>query len=205
MFKGQLFNVIDLTLLFRDMIFNINKMKYMRMIDPKFRERIMLAVTVINQCIYCQNYHSKVALAEGIARDELDLMFNNDFKEVPEEQLRALIFSQTYARYKGKLDLDELELLQKHYVHYEGILATLRTIMIGNSYGIAYYCLVQRLKFKPIKGSNFLFNELGPLLSPLISVPLLLLFVPFSKLFRFSSIRIIKKHDAEIPALPLNH
>ena len=39
----------------------------MRLIDPAFRERLMLAVTQVNACRYCSEYHAKLAL-NGLSR-----------------------------------------------------------------------------------------------------------------------------------------
>lgn len=179
-FHGQLFSVIDFLKLILDMLINIGKMRQLKKLDEQFRERIMLAVTMVNECIYCENYHKKVAIHSGISRQELDFMLNNEFTSAPKEQLTALLFAQEYARNKGLLSIDTLEQFEKYYENPSGILSAIRTIMIGNSYGVVLYGLRLRLSLKRLEGSRFI-NEIGIFLSPLF-LPLYLLYLPLEYL-----------------------
>ena len=50
-------------------------------LSPAFRERMMLAVTQVNDCRYCARFHTKAALAEGISREEVDAILQGAFKD----------------------------------------------------------------------------------------------------------------------------
>jgi len=48
-------------------------------ISTQFRERIMLAVTAVNGCVYCEWAHTKVALEQGCTNNEIKEIMVHDF------------------------------------------------------------------------------------------------------------------------------
>ena len=70
-------------------------------ISQAFAEKIMLAVTGVNDCVYCSYRHSGAALEKGIDRDEIDLLLKGDFGKVAEEEKVALLYAQHWADSRG--------------------------------------------------------------------------------------------------------
>jgi AhpD family alkylhydroperoxidase len=62
-------------------------------IRKAFRERIMLAVTSVNNCRYCSCAHSWEALFMGVAREEVDQLVKGMFAGNPADQIPALLYA----------------------------------------------------------------------------------------------------------------
>ena len=126
-------------------------------VDSRFRERIMLAVTSVNECRYCSYYHTKVSLEAGISADEIREMLNGELGEAPPEEAPALAFAQHYAETKGRPDRGVWERIVEVYglEKAEDIIAVVRVIMLGNVYGNNFDFLLRRLSFRPFPGSTF--------------------------------------------------
>ena len=70
-------------------------------LSPAFRERMMLAVTRVNECRYCARFHAKAALAEGISREEVDAILGGAFKDCPSDQLVGVLYAEHWAEMSG--------------------------------------------------------------------------------------------------------
>ena len=53
-------------------------------ISSAFRERLMLAVTSVNECRYCARVHSVEALKHGVDQPELEQILSGEFNECPQ-------------------------------------------------------------------------------------------------------------------------
>jgi|GEM_PF-1327690 len=70
-------------------------------IPENFSEKIMLAVTGVNACIYCSYLHTKTALEKGVNNKEIQKILKGDFKDIPEEELIALLYAQHWTENSG--------------------------------------------------------------------------------------------------------
>jgi AhpD family alkylhydroperoxidase len=160
-----------------------------KLISPHFQERLMLAVTEVNNCPMCSYAHVKWALDAGMEKTEIDDLLLGDLKNTPEDELNAVLFAQHYADTRGEPDRNTWELLLKEYGKDKalGILAAIRMIMVGNALGIPSGSFLNRFKGKPDPRSS-----LGYELS------VLLLMVPMFIAGIITSLFTISSEDASI-------
>jgi len=86
-------------------------------ISKQFAERIMLAVTAVNDCQYCIYGHSGSSLKSGVAAEEVVSIMNFEYDSSSFDEIVALNFAKQYAetnRLPSKKAYDEL-------VNYYGI------------------------------------------------------------------------------------
>lgn len=105
--------------------------------DPKFRERIMLAVTQVNKCSFCTWYHSREALKAGLDNAEIKDLLSAEFGAVPENQKPAILFAQHWAETHGAPDTEAEKNFQAAYTPHElkMIYLSIYFITIGNYTG----------------------------------------------------------------------
>jgi len=127
-------------------------------VDKAFAERIMLAVTNVNGCRYCDYFHARQALAIGIDESELQQLYAGEFGHLPEGQAVAIAFAQHFAEQKGKPDPLAWQRLQTFYGPdtARDITAYIHMITMGNLLGNGADALLFRLQGKPMLGSKFL-------------------------------------------------
>ncbi|BDZ68227.1 carboxymuconolactone decarboxylase family protein [Methanobacterium ferruginis] len=157
----------------------IRTMKYMsrarknHKLSSKFIERIMLAVTEVNECAICSYAHSKRALETGMTTEEIQKMLRGIIEDVPDDEVTAVMFAQHYADTRGNPTLESWQRLVEIYgiSRAMGILGAIRIIMIGNTYGIPWSSFFNRLKGKADPRSSLLYEInmmiLGTLLIPI--------------------------------------
>jgi AhpD family alkylhydroperoxidase len=153
-------------------------------ISKAFAEKIMLAVTHVNGCRYCNYGHTRSALAAGVPESELHKIAAGDLGSFPEHEAVALLFAQHYAESCCKPDPEAWQRVVDYYgpETSRDILAYLRMITLGNLYGNTFDAFLSRLAFKPAAGS-ILWNELGVLLGAFIILPAEILKQSFKHLF----------------------
>ena len=143
-----------------------------KLLSKQFSERVMLAVTEVNDCPACSYGHTKISLEAGMSNEEIKNMLSGVHNEVPSDQLPAVMFAQHYADYRGK----PTEMAWNQVVEVygkqraEAILANVRMIMFGNAYGIARGSLINRFKGNPDERSNILY-EMAMVLSTITFIP----------------------------------
>jgi len=145
-------------------------------IDHRFRERIMLSATKVNGCRYCSYGHTKAALASGISQIEIDELMKSEYSNIPEYELKAILFAQHYAENLGKYDHIPWQNLIDNYGTdtVSDILASIRLIMIGNLCGNTLDALYFRMKGYTIPQSNF-FKELLVILLMITYLPVIMI------------------------------
>lgn len=149
-------------------------------VDRAFAEKIMLAVTQVNGCRYCDYGHTKAALKEGVHEDEIARIAAGHLGDFPEEEAVALYFGQHYAESGGQPD----PVAVQRFVDYYGeqvardIMAYIRMIMMGNLYGNTFDAFLSRFAGRPAPDSSLL-SELGIFGLTLIG------FIPFSLAMAF--------------------
>jgi len=153
-------------------------------INKKFRSKIMLAVTQVNGCRYCNYFHTKNAIDAGASEEEINALVNGELGDIGNDESLALLFAQHYADTGGDFDTDTYQKIVAHYGQEKArdILANIRAIMVGNIYGISIDALQSRIKGKKIKGSKFS-SELGIFFGIILMIPVAIIQVLIEKLF----------------------
>jgi AhpD family alkylhydroperoxidase len=115
-----------------------------------FRERLMLAVTEVNQCRYCRTFHVGQARQAGISTQEITQYLKGNIPEdVPAYQKLALCYAQHWAETDADPDPEiESELLDVYGEQLaRAINISLRMIRMGNLLGNTADYLLYRLSF----------------------------------------------------------
>jgi AhpD family alkylhydroperoxidase len=161
------------------------KAKSRNLLDSKFIERIMLAVTEVNSCPLCSYAHTKIALETGISHDEIKNMLDGIVDTIPNDEIEGVLFAQHYADKRGNPSKESWHKVVWVYgkIKAEGILAATRMIMMGNAYGIPLGSFKNRFRGKPDERSNLLY-EVGMLLTFIIFLPISLVHTIFSALLK---------------------
>ncbi|MFA9464667.1 MAG: carboxymuconolactone decarboxylase family protein [Velocimicrobium sp.] len=159
-------------------------------IDQKFSERVMLAVTEVNGCAICSYAHTKMALEAGLSNAEIQNMLDGISNDIPAEELQAIMFAQHYADSRGIPSKKSWERMIETYglSKAKGILGAIRMIMLGNVYGIPWGSFFSRMKGKPDKRSNLMY-ELALMIASVLILPLAFVHVLILNLFRVPIIR----------------
>jgi AhpD family alkylhydroperoxidase len=150
----------------------LSRAKKKQELDQKFIERIMLAVTEVNDCAICSYAHSKRALESGMSGEEIHNMLAGIMDNIPDDELAAIMFAQHYADTRGHPTRESWQRIVKIYGTSLalGILGSIRVIMMGNAFGIAVSSFFNRLKGKPDPRSSLLYETsmiLGTVLMPI--------------------------------------
>jgi AhpD family alkylhydroperoxidase len=118
-------------------------------IDPAFRERLMLAVTQVNGCRYCSYGHARQALAEGISQEEITALGQGMFAGSPSGEVPALLYAQHWAEADGEPDHAARQRLVEQYGEEvaAGIELVLRMIRAGNLLGNTWDYVLYRISF----------------------------------------------------------
>lgn len=156
----------------------IRTMKYMyrsknkNELSSKFIERIMLAVTEVNHCDLCSHAHTRKALESGMTCEEIRKILVGIIDDVPDEEVAAVTFAKHYADTRGNPSKASWQYIVEQYglSKARGILGSIRTIMIGNTYGIPWSSFFNRFKGKPDPRSSLKYEislMLGTLLVPI--------------------------------------
>jgi len=125
----------------------IRKAMRSKVISPAFRERLMLAVTTVNECRYCSYAHSKEALKHGISQHELEQILSGEFKGCPQREIPAILYAQHWAESDGQPQTEALDKLKGCYSpqEIEYIHLYLRMIRMGNLTGNSWNYMTSRI------------------------------------------------------------
>lgn len=115
-----------------------------------FRERLMMAVTEVNQCRYCRSFHIGQAKQAGIPIEEIMEYLKGGIPEVvPEGQKLAVCYAQHWAETGANPDLDYIEQVSETYGEdsFQTISMVLRMIWMGNLLGNTFDFFLHRISF----------------------------------------------------------
>ena len=168
---------------------NLSLKKKAKDLDKEFKERIMLAVTEVNGCEICSYVHTKIALEKGLDGDEIQMILGGSSETIPENEVAAILFAQHYADSRGHPTRATWDTLIKTYGEQTSyfILGAIRTMMVGNIFGIPLSAFKNRLKGKPQKKSR-LWYELFMIVAPILFLPFALVQALLAELFRVPTI-----------------
>jgi len=140
---------------YRDFSFIMRNRKLMHkamksdLIPPPFRERLMLAVTIVNGCRYCSYYHAKQALTSGLTREEIKMLLNGIVEGCPKEEAVAIFYAQHWAETGANPDLQaKIRLIETYGEEKaEAIELVLRMIRMGNLIGNTFDYFLYHITF----------------------------------------------------------
>lgn len=130
--------------------YRIEKAMRSDMVDPAFRERLMLTVTEVNQCRYCRAFHVRQAYQVGLSDGEvLSFTQGNLPQTIPEDQRLAVLYVRSWAVGNGKAEAGFDDQLLEAYGEdgFDAIEIILRMIRMGNLLGNTWDFILYRLSF----------------------------------------------------------
>ncbi|MBN1699461.1 MAG: carboxymuconolactone decarboxylase family protein [Spirochaetales bacterium] len=112
----------------------LRKIKTDERLSPRFREKIMLAVSGVTSCAYCSYLHAKLALEEGIDEKEIEKILKRDITDVERSEIPALLFAQHFAETGGAVSEGAERTLVEHYGESRAlqIQAFAQSVLFGN-------------------------------------------------------------------------
>ena len=120
------------------------------LLTDAFRERLMLAVTEVNQCSYCRTFHVGQARKAGISPDEITKYLKGTIPEdIPEDQKLAVCYAQQWAESDTEPDPEFQDQVIEAYGEkgFQAISIVLRMIWMGNLMGNTADYLLYKLSF----------------------------------------------------------
>jgi len=127
------------------------------LVDPQFREKIILAVTEVNGCAICSQVHTALALKSGMSEQEISEMLSGVHANIKDNEGVAIMFAQHYADTSGHPDNEVSARLASSYSQDEvrDIHAFIKLIMVTNAHGNAFNALKQRFRRKAVGSKSF--------------------------------------------------
>ena len=159
-------------------------------LSQKFIERLMLAVTEVNDCSICSYAHTKMAIESGMSNEEIQNMLSGVIDDVPADEVAAVIFAQHYADTRGNPTSESWQRIVEIYgtSKAKGILGSIRAMMIGNTYGIPWSSFFNRTRGNPDQRSSLLY-EISMILGTIL-IPISFIHALISDLFKIPIISI---------------
>ena len=71
-------------------------------ISPAFAEKLMLAVSGVNACVYCSYRHTKTALEQGVSEAEIQRLLSGSTDGFSEEEAIGITYAQHWAESDGR-------------------------------------------------------------------------------------------------------
>ncbi|MCE7742724.1 MAG: carboxymuconolactone decarboxylase family protein [Candidatus Heimdallarchaeota archaeon] len=129
-------------------------------VSRQFQERIMLAVTAVNGCRYCEWGHTKAAINQGCSEEEIEQIMTQDFGSCDPDEVVALAYAQHYAETGGKPSSEIWESVIGFYGEEEArdIQLVIEMVTIGNLMGNTLDAFESRLKGIPPEEGSVLFE-----------------------------------------------
>ncbi len=118
-------------------------------IPISLREKIMLAVSSVNECRYCQWGHTYLATAQGVSLEEINQVLGYQSLEAQDDaEAAAILFAEDYAENLDRSDPAMIENLRRYYSDEQvaEILAYVRAITLGNLTGNSLDALLDRVR-----------------------------------------------------------
>ena len=109
-------------------------------ISAAVREKVMLGVTSVTDCRYCQWGHTHWAMAHGVPLEEINQILGQQLESLQAKnpaEAAAILFAQHYAEHLDQFDPEAIANLRLHYsdAQVAEILAYVRAITLGSLTG----------------------------------------------------------------------
>ncbi len=124
-------------------------------------DKILLVVTGINNCKYCTWIDAKIALNDGIDKENvLHILRQNFHTDANKKELPALIYAQNFTETNRH---PEAKIVKNLYNTYgeetaDKVKLAVRVVTFGNMYFNTWLAVLSRFKGKPAPNSNILFE-----------------------------------------------
>ena len=163
-------------------------------ITEQFQERLMLAVTSVNQCAMCSYAHTEMALKAGLNNSEIRDFLSGELHNAPKEELKGILFAQHYADSRTKPSRSTWREVVNEYgiEKAKGILAIVRIITMGNCIGIVFGSFGHRFTKKKSDPRSNIFYEILFIISMILFIPFALIQSLFLWLIHYPIIRFKK-------------
>jgi AhpD family alkylhydroperoxidase len=120
-------------------------------IPAALREKIMLGVTSVTDCGYCQWGHAHWAMAHGVPLEEVNQILGQQTESLKAKdpaEAAAILFAQHYAENLDQFDPKAIENLRQYYsdAQVKEILAYVRAITLGGLTGNTVDAFLGRLR-----------------------------------------------------------
>jgi len=119
-------------------------------LNPAFRERLMMAVTEVNLCRYCRTFHVGQAKQAGISMEEISIYLKGTIPDdIPEGQKLAVCYAQHWAETDSQPDPDYIDQVKETYEEggFQAISMVLRMIRMGNLLGNTWDYILFKVSF----------------------------------------------------------
>lgn len=128
--------------------------------DWSFAEKIMLAVTSVNRCRYCQWLHTDLATASGAESDQLMQILSHETGSVSDYEKPAICYAYHYAETERNPKPEMVEEIKEFYGEQKAadIDLFIRFIFFGNLSGNTFDALISRTKGYSVPHSNPVFE-----------------------------------------------
>lgn len=118
-------------------------------ISPALREKVMLAVTSVTDCRYCQWGHTHWAMAHGVSLEEVNQILGQQTASLAARdpaEAAAILFAQHYAEHPDRLDPAAVENLGEHFSEGQvaELVAYVRVITLGSLTGNTLHAALDR-------------------------------------------------------------
>ncbi|MHA1520477.1 MAG: carboxymuconolactone decarboxylase family protein [Promethearchaeota archaeon] len=129
-------------------------------LSHQLQERIMLAVTSVNDCRYCSFFHTKMALESGCSETEIQSILGQDLSCADQDEFPALAFAQHFAESHENPSRKAVKRLVVYYGAHKTrqIIVSCWMITLGNLYGNTIDAYTSRLLGAPAQSGNALFE-----------------------------------------------
>ena len=142
----------------KDIIFVMGKLPLMLRnrkhgwVSANFQERLMMAVTAVNGCRYCNYYHTRIALKMGLEPGEAQSLLAGEIDNPDPDEVKALLYAQHWAENNALPDSDLRERLYVYYGNERAVVieTILRMIRFGNLSGNTLDYILFRISRKPM-------------------------------------------------------
>lgn len=143
-------------------------------INKAFSERIMLAVTSVNDCRYCTWFHRKMALKAQVPSQQIQsILAQKPDESIPQEEMTALYFAFHFAETNRKPQPEIMQKLKNEYgKRSQGIFFHIRMIYFGNMCGNTFDAFISRFRGQKAPQSWFCSELIIFLLSAPVLLPL---------------------------------
>jgi AhpD family alkylhydroperoxidase len=135
-----------------------------------FIERIMMAITAVNRCVYCSYVHTRLALEQSCTEAEIHNIMNFNFEGMCEDEVVALTFAQHYAESNRHPSREAMRRLIDYYgpTKSRDIYHIICAIYFGNLLGNTIDGFESRLHGYPPKNGDLRIELLVYLLGGLL-------------------------------------
>lgn len=136
--------------------------------SPALREKVMLAVTSVNDCRYCSWVHTGLALESGVDLAELQQMLDQtSFGTLEGREAVAVLFSKHFADTRRQPSAEAEAALARHWNAEERaeIMAYIHAIYFANLSGNSMDAWLARLRGVRVEEGDALAEAIAALLS----------------------------------------